>query len=119
MQLSIFDSRHKESLDRKFICRLVKKILKKEKYELRKLNIIITDNAYMKELNHTFLKKNHTTNVISFKMDEVSEIYVSYEKMKNPEELYYFMVHGLLHIIGYDHRTKRTAKVIEKNPSST
>jgi rRNA maturation RNase YbeY len=40
-------------------------------------------------------------------MEEVSEIYVSQERAKDNEELYYYIIHGLLHIIGYDHRNKK------------
>ena len=47
-------------------------------------------------------------------MDELSEIYISHNKIKRIEDLFYYIIHGLLHIIGYDHRTKKENKVMEK-----
>jgi len=84
-----------------------------EKTELKNLNIILTNNNYLKELNRKFLKKDKPTNVISFRMEEVSEIYISYDRVSNTDELYYYIIHGLLHIIGYDHKTKAETKTME------
>ena len=46
-------------------------------------------------------------------MDKVSEIYVSGEKAKNNRQLYYYIIHGLLHIIGYEHRNSKENKLME------
>ena len=64
----------------------------------------------MKELNRKFLMKNRPTNVLSFSMEEVSEIYISYDRVECSEDLFYYIVHGLLHIIGYDHDNPSAAK---------
>jgi len=89
---------------------IIRRVLKEEKYELNRLNIVIERDGYLRKLNKMFFRKNRPTNVISFNMEEVSEIYISYDKVENPEDLYYYVVHGLLHIIGYDHRDKKEKK---------
>lgn len=61
-----------------------------------------------------FLNKNRTTNVISFNLDDVSEIYVSCDKIKNIEQLYYYIIHGMLHIIGYDHKNKTGERLMDE-----
>ncbi len=89
---------------------IIKRVLREEKYELQRLNVVIERDRYLRKLNKMFFRKNRPTNVISFNMKEVSEIYISYDKVKNPEDLYYYVVHGLLHIIGYNHRNKKEEK---------
>jgi len=98
---------------RKGIIVLVEKTLVDEKTELKNLIIILTNDNYLKELNRKFLKKDKPTNVISFRMEEVSEIYISYDRVSNTDELYYYIIHGLLHILGYDHKTKAETKTME------
>ncbi|UCG91018.1 MAG: rRNA maturation RNAse YbeY [candidate division WOR-3 bacterium] len=107
MKINIFNECKDRTLNEKHIRRLVRKVVKKEKAKLGTLNIIITDNAYLRGLNRMFLKKNRVTNVISFTIDDVSEIYVSREKSRSNEELFYFILHGLLHVIGYEHNNKQ------------
>ncbi len=98
---------------RKNIIVLVEKTLVAEETELKNLNIILTNDNYLKELNRKFLKKDKPTNVISFRMEEVSEIYISYDRVSNTDELCYYIIHGLLHIVGYDHKTKAETKTME------
>lgn len=107
MKINIFNECKDRTLNEKHIRRLIRKVVKKEKAKLGTLNIIITDNAYLRGLNRMFLKKNRATNVISFTIDDVSEIYVSREKSRSNEELFYFILHGLLHVIGYEHNNKQ------------
>lgn len=113
MHIKVFNPYNKLKINKRTIVQLVKKISKEEKCKLDVLNIIIADDNYLKKLNKMFLKKNRTTNVISFNMDKVSEIYVSGEKAKNNRQLYYYIIHGLLHIIGYEHRNSKQNKLME------
>lgn len=113
MHIKVFNTYNKLKINKRTIVQLVKKISKEEKCKLDMLNIIIADDNYLKKLNKMFLKKNRTTNVISFNMDKVSEIYVSGEKAKNNRQLYYYIIHGLLHIIGYEHRNSKENKLME------
>ncbi len=115
MQVNIFNQAAccLSSNVRKDIIALVEKTLVDEKTELKNLNIILTNDNYLKELNRKFLKKDKPTNVISFRMEEVSEIYISYDRISNIDELYYYIIHGLLHIVGYDHKTKAETKTME------
>lgn len=92
---------------------LIEKTLAAEGTILKTLNIIITNDNYLKALNRRFLKKDKPTNVISFHMEEVSEIYISYDQVSDTNELYYYIIHGLLHIVGYDHRTKEQTETME------
>ncbi|KPJ73851.1 hypothetical protein AMJ52_02870 [candidate division TA06 bacterium DG_78] len=113
MEINVFTLQSKLQVDKKTIIRLVKKIIREEKYHLNILNIIIADNNHLKKLNRMFLKQNSPTNVISFNFGDVSEIYVSADKAKTHREVYYFIAHGLLHIIGYNHQKRKQEKLME------
>lgn len=94
---------------------LVRYIIKKEDYKkLISLNIIIANANYLKELNKNFFKKNRPTNVISFNLDGVGEIYISRDEVNFPVDFYYYIIHGLLHIIGYDHYNRKTEKLMDR-----
>ncbi len=90
------------------------------------VSIVFVDNNKIKEINKIYRNKDKETDVISFAfMDEkinpntdfinYGEIYISLEKAKSQSieychsfdrELCFLTVHGLLHLLGYDHMIK-------------
>ena len=87
------------------------------------INFILTNDSYLKKLNSNFLNKKKTTNVLSFpngnllKKNEnfLGEIFLSYEtckkeavkfKINSKDRVGHLVVHGILHLLGYDHKTK-------------
>ena len=96
------------------------------------LNVIIVDNKRIREINKEYRNKDAVTDVISFAFEEVKdinyedirflgEIYISYERCKEQASEYghtvrrefcYLAVHGLLHLLGYDHMNEEDKKVM-------
>ena len=96
------------------------------------LNIVIVDNKKIQEINKLYRNKDAVTDVISFAFEEVEdfkydnvrflgEIYISYERCVSQAEEYghsikrefcYLAVHGLLHLLGYDHIKEEDKKVM-------
>jgi probable rRNA maturation factor len=96
------------------------------------LNIIIVDNEKIREINRDYRNKDAVTDVISFAFEEVNdveytdirflgEIYISYERCVSQAEDFghsvkrefcYLAVHGLLHLLGYDHMVEEDKKVM-------
>ena len=96
------------------------------------LNIVIVDNEKIREINKEYRNKDAVTDVIYFAFEEVKdvnyedvrflgEIYISYERCKEQAKDYghsvrrefcYLAVHGLLHLLGYDHMTEEDKKVM-------
>lgn len=94
-------------------------------------NIIIVDKEKIQQINRDYRNKNAVTDVISFAFEEVpdvkydnlrflGEIYICYDRCKEQaleyghsieRELCYLSIHGLLHLLGYDH-IKEEDKVI-------
>ncbi len=107
MRINIYNTTHRQRIDRPAIRRLVKKVLKDEGKAISAVNIIIADGGYLRRLNEIYLNRKRTTNVISFNLGEISEIYVSDKMARDSYELNYYILHGLLHLLGYAHRNKR------------
>ena len=101
------------------------------------ISVTIVDNAYIHEINKTYRHIDRPTDVISFaflddnpKRDELfksgqmvvlGEIYISYEKAQEQalsyghsldRELKFLFVHGLLHLLGYDHMKKEDEEIM-------
>jgi probable rRNA maturation factor len=85
------------------------------------IDVFLVNGEAMKKLNKKYRKKNKTTNVLSFvsplnfPIDVLGEIYLDpkYIEKKN-EDLVFMMLHGVLHILGYDHERKSDRIVMEK-----
>ncbi len=79
------------------------------------LSVLVTGNDEIRALNKEYRKIDKATDVLSFPMEDtemLGDIVISYEKMLSQarefrvtvdEELGRLLVHGLLHLIGYDH----------------
>lgn len=79
------------------------------------LSLLLTDNDTIQELNSTYRGKDRPTDVLSFPMDDpvlMGDVVISLETaaaqaesygVANDEELSRLLVHGTLHLLGYDH----------------
>ena len=101
------------------------------------MSVTIVNNDYIHEINRTYRHKDAPTDVISFaflddnperdnlfhskKMVVLGEIYISAEKARAQaqeyghsldRELRFLFVHGLLHLLGYDHMKEEDEKVM-------
>jgi probable rRNA maturation factor len=114
MKINIYNTAGPTSAKSSEIRRLIRKTLAKEKKRFDTVNVILADDAYLRRLSETYFKKKKTTNVIAFNLGEVAEIYISENQAADDYELYYFIIHGLLHTIGYDHKNKREESLMRK-----
>lgn len=88
--------------------------------ENAELSVVLTDDSHIRELNRTYLDRDRPTNVISFPQQEgegpsgehLGDIVISVERaadeadgsgMNTMERLMQLLVHGICHLIGYDH----------------
>jgi len=97
----------------------LEKVIKREGFNLGDLIFIFTDDNFIIEINREFLENDYSTDVIAFNYSDGkninAEIYVGLETVyrnarilgeKRRDELYRVMVHGLLHILGYDDKKR-------------
>ncbi|MFA5032983.1 MAG: rRNA maturation RNase YbeY [bacterium] len=93
------------------------------------IGITFVDNTQIKKLNAKYRKKNTPTDVIAFRIDAeaskklnkkvaLGDIYISVERASEQIikgetlalELAHLLIHGVLHVLGYDHGTKMSRK---------
>ena len=78
----------------------------------KNLTLAFVGEQEIKELNKTFRNKNSVTDVLSFApvdKDSMGElalclpVILQKEKKNSKEWLYYLILHGMLHLMGFDH----------------
>jgi len=112
------------------MCIITKSILIDEGQEDSIVNLKIIDTDEITHLNNIYRDKNKSTNVLSFINDDVSkditnnlgDIAICYEYVEKEakdegknlnDHLIHMLVHGLYHILGYDHENNESASVME------
>ena len=98
------------------------------------MNIIIIDNEKIHEINREYRGIDRPTDVISFALEDdktfintdfrvLGDIYISIDKVHEQAENYghsfrrelsFLTVHGILHLLGYDHMEPEDEKVMFK-----
>jgi probable rRNA maturation factor len=111
------------------IIKWAKKTLDK-KYKEAEIVIRIVDENESRELNKIWCKKNYATNVLSFPISKpikqapnlLGDVVIcanlvvteAKEQSKNIDEHYaHLIIHGILHLQGYDHQSQGEANIME------
>lgn len=106
-------------LRRAVVKQLLELIFKMHGKQLQTLSFIFCSDVYVKKINKEFLKHDYYTDVITFLFSEQGcaikgEIYLSVDRIKEnakvynvlyQNELLRVMIHGCLHLCGYDDDT--------------
>lgn len=101
-------------------------VCKDEKLDNVMFNVIIVDNPKIHEINKEYRGIDRETDVISFALEDdktfnrtdfriLGDIYISLDRVISQSEeyghsfkreLFFLALHGLLHLLGYDHMKK-------------
>ncbi len=103
------------------------------KHPLYELSVVLTNDARIKTLNKQHRQKNAPTNVLSFPQDGMpmapgmpamlGDVILTYgvieaearvEKKTFDHHFLHLVVHGVLHVCGYDHITPGQARTMER-----
>ena len=95
------------------------------------LSLVLLSNKAIRALNKRFRSKDIETDVLSFTLNliepkrgvpwELGEIFISVEKANTQAQLFnhslkrelaFLFVHGMLHILGFDHENKRDERIM-------
>ena len=114
LRLKIFNPAECRMVDKRKIRTIVRHVLLTEKLPLEDLHVIIVDDTYISKLNKEFFRKDGPTNVISFDLDGVGEVYISCDQLRDEDDMYYYIVHGLLHLAGYEHENPLQEKIMHE-----
>jgi probable rRNA maturation factor len=100
------------------LIKTIRRVLDGEEQAAARVTVILTDDAEIRRLNRTYRHLDRATDVLSFPVDEgdhpdlLGDIYISIDRARDQaaryqvsltEELRRLVVHGLLHLFGYDH----------------
>ncbi|MDD2702946.1 MAG: rRNA maturation RNase YbeY [Candidatus Omnitrophica bacterium] len=122
MKISVRNRQNILRINVLFIKRLVRYVLKEEQAaEKGEISLCVTDDPGIRRLNKAYLGKDCPTDVLSFDLsDEKAGLYAdiivstetacAYSRKFRTDpayELHLYLVHGILHILGYDDRTKK------------
>lgn len=122
------------SFEKRFFVALAKKVLKEENRE-GDISVVLVDEEKMRELNNRYRKKDKSTNVLSFcyqegekfvfpsknllKLGEVilCPFFIKKQAQERgldfKEELARTFIHGILHLLGYNHNTTKKLEMME------
>ena len=124
-----------EKIDLEEEKKLIEFALKHENLNDVTFNVIFVDSEKIRNLNKEYRKIDRETDVISFAFEDgegninfefgrlLGDIYICVSKMKAQAKEYghsiaremgFLTVHGLLHLLGYDHMNKEEEKIMFK-----
>ena len=110
-------------VNEEFLKEIVQKVLEEEKKE-GDLSIVFVGTGRMRELNKKYRRKNRITDVLAFRGNGLGEIVICQREVKKNAKRYNFsfekelarvLIHGVLHLLGYEHEiSPEKAKIMEE-----
>jgi probable rRNA maturation factor len=115
-------------IDTRFWSRLVLQILADEKIRRGSVSIAVVDNAAIRQLNRHHLDHDYATDVLSFVFEHqgdrldgeiVLNAEIAIERAPEfgfspTEELTLYLIHGTLHLVGYDDHSDAERKRMQR-----
>lgn len=128
MNVIVSNLNKKHRINEKFVKKIVINILKiLKKSSSTKLEIVFLNDRAIKPLNKRYKGVDRATDVLSFDLGSCGQILISSDMaMKNSrifntpleEELVLYVIHGILHLFGYDdEKPKDRSKMFRKQDS--
>ena len=134
-EVAIYNKTNEEFTYGDIIEKVVNKAFELECVKKASCSIIIVDNSFIHKLNKEYRGIDRETDVISFALEDdksmiipneirlLGDIYISLDKAKEQAEAYghslerelcFLAVHGIYHLLGYDHESEEEAKIMFK-----
>jgi len=126
-RIQVSDFTDSGDLDTAGAARLVEDVLRRENADIA-VHVALVDDAEIRRLNDRYLRKDAPTDVLAFALEEegedrwdpegegpAAEVVVSVDTARREaglrgipmeSELAFYLIHGVLHILGYDDRNE-------------
>lgn len=122
--VSVFNTHPRYKVQNSVFRKLAQSVFAREGTRTAKCSVIFVDDKRMVDLNSTYLRHHYTTDVLSFPLHDPGEpldgeVYVNIDQARRQArkfkatykaELARLVIHGALHLIGYDDSTERNKK---------
>ena len=115
--------------DRTRLKNAIKEIFALEQRSLAVVEIIFCSDAYLLQINQTYLEHDYFTDIITFDLSDsthsgvIGEIYISVDTVKSNaahfnvdvnHELHRVIFHGILHLCGFNDKTPAQSRAMSK-----
>jgi probable rRNA maturation factor len=137
MEIHVNDQQNEIVLEREKIEAKARKILNALAFPESELSIVLVDDAHMSSLNWKYRKRRGSTNVLAFALREgefgdispqiLGDVIISLPTAQRQAEeaglsldnmISRLLVHGILHLVGFDHqRSEDAAQEMERRSS--
>jgi probable rRNA maturation factor len=130
-RIVISKEKYDREITKKFVKDITAEILKELNLDGVEVGITLVDNETIRELNKNWRNKDKPTDVLSFPIDEkppkyryriLGDVVISLPYAKEQaekigfsykEEILRLLIHGILHLLGYDHeKDEEEAKIM-------
>jgi probable rRNA maturation factor len=133
MAIQFFSEKTRFKLsDQKRTTSWIKSVIKKEGAKLVSLNYIFCSDEHLKEMNIEYLNHRSYTDIITFNYNPTEgeiegEIYISIDRVREnakkfnvtfQAELHRVIIHGVLHLLGYNDKSKREKTLMREKEDS-
>jgi probable rRNA maturation factor len=124
-EILVNDMQNRLKGTKRLVARVLRRVLRAEGIRAYALSVALVDDARMRALNRRFLGRRGTTDVMSFPLSGPGDrllageivasaeraLAVARDRRADPRgELLLYVVHGCLHLTGYDDRTAARAR---------
>jgi probable rRNA maturation factor len=132
MTISITNRQKLFNVDLNRMRKSLKRLLKELHCEDREISLLLVNDDQIRAMNKKYFNRNCPTNVISFAMTEgdfgninpqiLGDVVISVETASHDalvghinlmDELEFLLIHGVLHLLGYDHENTTAEKIKE------
>lgn len=119
-------------IDKSLIHKIVKKLTEDLNFKISSMQINFVNSNEMTRINSKYLNHNYSTDIITFNYSETKneldgEIYISIDDAASNskkfrvtfiEEVLRIVIHGFLHLLGYDDKGKKDKLVMKRLENS-
>ncbi|MGV7220194.1 MAG: rRNA maturation RNase YbeY [Nitrospinales bacterium] len=134
MEILFRNAQRKYKINRPRLISHIEKIMTELKQIDSEISIMLVNDAKIRELNRDYRDRNEATDVLAFPQDEdalndcggalLGDVVVSVETsrrqakehcLSGDEEIILLIIHGTLHLLGYDHERSTKDKIKMQN----
>jgi probable rRNA maturation factor len=129
VKIRIENRQKKQKIKKLSLRKVAQRILSALEFPEGELSVVIVDDKEIRFFNRQYLHRDRPTNVISFAMQEgegegiqpavLGDVMISADTAARDaaeadlpfeSELYFLLLHGILHLLGYDHEGGKMAE---------